>query len=197
MLSSRVPHQNWLGWSNFCFQQSPQDGTLEDVDDRVQKFFAKSAIITDFVLSKKLFGSEREHLAHTTNRHKGANYLSKIYPLLMSSTSLRVPAYYCEYSLWFSLAQSVRSRTMNLCNRLYCQLVVLIVHIRVWPGAECAKSTYSMRVRIAQARVGSFTKIRTSSKIIRIYLVGKAIKISLKWGVNQLSRVRNEEVTAI
>ena len=41
------------------------------------------------------------------------------------------------------------------------------------------------------------TKIKTSSKIIRIYLVGKAIKIPLKWGVNQLSRVRNKEVAAI
>ena len=39
--------------------------------------------------------------------------------------------------------------------------------------------------------LGSFTKIRTSSKIIRIYLVGKAIKIPLKWVVNQLYRVRN------
>ena len=47
------------------------------------------------------------------------------------------------------------------------------------------------------AMLGSFIKIRTSSKIIRIYLVGKAIKIPLKWGVNQLSRVRNKEVTAI
>ena len=37
--------------------------------------------------------------------------------------------------------------------------------------------------------IESFTKIRTSSKTIRIYLVGNAIKIPLKWGVNQLSRV--------
>ena len=41
--------------------------------------------------------------------------------------------------------------------------------------------------------VGSFTNIRTSSKLIRNYFVGKAIKIPLKWGVNQLSRVRNKE----
>ena len=33
------------------------------------------------------------------------------------------------------------------------QVVVLIVRVRVEPGAECAKITYSMRVRIAQARV--------------------------------------------
>ena len=46
-------------------------------------------------------------------------------------------------------------------------------------------------------KVGSFTKIRTSSKVIRIYLAGKALAISLKWGVNQLSRVRNREVTSI
>ena len=45
--------------------------------------------------------------------------------------------------------------------------------------------------------VGSFTKIRTSSTIFRIYLVGKSIKVSLKWGVNQLSRLTNKEVTVI
>ena len=45
------------------------------------------------------------------------------------------------------------------------------------------------------SKVGSFTKIRTSSKIIRIYLVGKLTKIPLKWGVKQLTRVRNKEVT--
>ena len=35
--------------------------------------------------------------------------------------------------------------------------------------------------------LGSFIKIRTLSKVIRIYFVGKSIKIPLKWGVNQLS----------
>ena len=45
--------------------------------------------------------------------------------------------------------------------------------------------------------VESFTKIRTSSKVIRIYFAGKAIKIPLKWGVTQLSRVKNKEVAAI
>ena len=33
------------------------------------------------------------------------------------------------------------------------QLAVLIVHVRVQPGAECAKIAYSMGMRIAQARV--------------------------------------------
>ena len=42
--------------------------------------------------------------------------------------------------------------------------------------------------------IGSFTKIRTSSKIIRNYLVGKSIKIPFKWGVNQLSWVRDMEL---
>ena len=51
--------------------------------------------------------------------------------------------------------------------------------------------------RLTYAMLGSFTKIRTSSKVIRIYLAGRAIKIPLKWGVNQLSRVRNKEGTAI
>ena len=39
------------------------------------------------------------------------------------------------------------SRTMNLFN-------CLLVRIRVRTGAECAKITYPMRVRIARARVG-------------------------------------------
>ena len=57
---------------------------------------------------------------------------------------------------------------------------------------------YRDRKRFARCHmVGSFTKISNSSKIIRIVLDGKAIKIPLKWGVNQLSRVRNKEVTAI
>ena len=33
------------------------------------------------------------------------------------------------------------------------QLAVLIVHVRVQPGAECTTIAYSMRLRIAQARV--------------------------------------------
>ena len=33
------------------------------------------------------------------------------------------------------------------------QLIMLIVHVRVQPGAERAKIAYSMKVRIAQARV--------------------------------------------
>ena len=33
------------------------------------------------------------------------------------------------------------------------ELAVLIVRVRVQPGAECARIAYSMRVRIAQARV--------------------------------------------
>ena len=44
--------------------------------------------------------------------------------------------------------------------------------------------------------IGSFTKIRTSSRSIRIDLVGTSIKIPLKWGVNQFCRVRNKEVMA-
>ena len=50
--------------------------------------------------------------------------------------------------VWFSLAQSVRFRTLNHFNK-----AVLIVGVRVQPGAECAKIAYSMRVRIAPARV--------------------------------------------
>ena len=49
-------------------------------------------------------------------------------------------------SVWFSLAQSVRSRTTNLFN-----LAVLIVRVQVRPRDECAKITYSLQ--IAQARV--------------------------------------------
>ena len=33
VLSGRALHQNWLGWSNFCFRRSPQGGALEEVDD--------------------------------------------------------------------------------------------------------------------------------------------------------------------
>ena len=40
---------------------------------------------------------------------------------------------------WFSLALSVRFRTMNL-------LAVLIVRVRVQPGAECVVIAYSIMV---------------------------------------------------
>ena len=46
--------------------------------------------------------------------------------------------------MWFLLTQS---------DYESFQLAVLIVRVRVRPGAECAKITYSMRVRIARARV--------------------------------------------
>ena len=36
---------------------------------------------------------------------------------------------------------------------IHFQLAESLVRVRVQPGAECVKITYSMRVRIAQARV--------------------------------------------
>ena len=54
-----------------------------------------------------------------------------------------------------------------------------------------------MSTCILLGALSKHTKIRTSSKIIRICLVGKFIKITLRWGVNKLSSIRNKEVTTI
>ena len=50
--------------------------------------------------------------------------------------------------LWFSLAQSVKSR--NIIFSVGC---IGHHHVRVQPGAECTKIANFMRMRIDQARV--------------------------------------------